>query len=329
MSRRPLELPSRQPISLRSVSVKSTGGASVTVWSMPPPHHDRGAAVARRPDARLDDRARAHGVEREVDADAAGELLDDARHVVGGGIDDVGRAEASGHLPAFGNGIGNDDFGGARDARALHDRDADTTRPGDQDGCTFGNARRVQHRADAGLHRAADHARHVERRVGRDLDRAGLGRDDVLGEAAEPDAAQHGEPLTRQRRTPVDECAGTDRHRVHAAAVLATRAPVTRVAHGDRREHDLVAGHDRRHARADRVDDTRRLVAEHRRRDERERAVHEREIGMTHTAVRDAHPHLTGSGIFDVDVVDDRQRLLRRFEQRTTHVPNVARAPDP
>ena len=32
MSRRPLELPSRQPISLRSDSVKSTGGASETVY---------------------------------------------------------------------------------------------------------------------------------------------------------------------------------------------------------------------------------------------------------------------------------------------------------
>ena len=40
---------------------------------------------------------------------------------------------------------------------------------------------------------------------------------------------------------------------------------------------------------------------------------------MTHAAVRHAHAHLAGAGIFDVDVVDDRERLLRRFEQGGTH----------
>ena len=67
-----------------------------------------------------------------------------------------------------------------------------------------GTLRRVEHRADAGLHRAADDARDVERRVVGHLDRAGLGGDHVLGEAAEADAAQHRQPVPRQRRVPVD-----------------------------------------------------------------------------------------------------------------------------
>ena len=206
------------------------------------------------------------------------------------GIDDVGRAEALRHLAAFGDRIGDDDRGRSRDAGALHDRDADATRADDEHRRALGHARGVEHRADAGLHRAPDHARDVERRVGVDLDRAGLGGDDVLREPTEADAAQHGQTLTRQRRAAVDERARTDRDRVDAAAVLAAHAPVARVAHGDRREHDLVAGHDRRDAGTDRVDDTRGLVPEHGRRDERERAVHEREVGVTDAAVRDPHP---------------------------------------
>ena len=72
MSRRPLQLPSRHPISLRSVSVKMTGGASVTVWSMPP-----APTITVVPPLRvdqmhdLDDRAGADGVERVVDTDTA------------------------------------------------------------------------------------------------------------------------------------------------------------------------------------------------------------------------------------------------------------------
>ena len=49
--------------------------------------------------------------------------------------------------------------------------------------------RRVEHRADAGLHGAADHARDVERHVGGDLDRARRRHEHVLGEAADADAA--------------------------------------------------------------------------------------------------------------------------------------------
>ena len=44
--------------------------------------------------------------------------------------------------------------------------------PDHEHGRAFGNLRGVEHRAHAGLHRAADHAHDLERRVVGDLDRA-------------------------------------------------------------------------------------------------------------------------------------------------------------
>ena len=80
--------------------------------------------------------------------------------------------------------------GRTRDARALHDRDADTARADDEHRRTRLDPRRVEHRTDARLYRAADHARDLERRVVGNLHRARRGRDDVLREAADAEAAQ-------------------------------------------------------------------------------------------------------------------------------------------
>ncbi len=259
--------------------------------------HHRCAAVPRRPDARLDDRTGPDGVERVVDTDTARQLLHHPDHVVGGRVDHVGGTEALRHLPALGDGIGDDDRRRARDPGALHDRRSPMPpAPATRTVAPFGHARRVEHRTDPGLHRAADDARDVEGRVGVDLDRAGLGRDDVFGEAAEPDPAQHGHALARQRRTPVDERPRADRHGIDATAVLAARAPVARVAHGDRREHDLVARRDRRDTRTDRVDDTRCFVTEHRRRYERDtcRSRAKGRNGTRRSATRAPAPHRRG-----------------------------------
>ena len=86
----------------------------------------------------------------------------------------------------------------ARDARALRDRDADTARADHEHRRARLDLRRVQHRADAGLHRAADHARDVERRVVGDAHRARRGRHDVLREPADPETAQHRRAAVRE-----------------------------------------------------------------------------------------------------------------------------------
>ena len=155
----------------------------------------------------------------------------------------------------------------------------------------------------------------LERRVVGNLDRTRHRRDHELREPGEPDAAQHGRAVTRERRAPVHQRSRHDRGVVDATAVLAAHAPVARVARGDRREHDLVADRELGHPGADRLDRARGLVAEHGRRRHRERAVGEREVGVADAAVAHPHEHLARTRIFDVDVVDDFERLLGCFEQ--------------
>ena len=71
-------------MSLRSLIVNSTGGASVTVWSMPP-----APTITVVPPLRVDQMHDSmtgpapDRVERVVDTDAAGELLHRAEHIVG------------------------------------------------------------------------------------------------------------------------------------------------------------------------------------------------------------------------------------------------------
>ncbi len=191
MSRLPLELPSRHPISLRSVMVKITGGdeRDRLVEASGADHHGR-PTIAGRPDTRLDHRAGADGIERVVDSDAARQLLHRAEHVVGARIDDVGGTEAPRHLATLDDGIGDDDLRRAGNLRALDDRHPDAAGARDEHGGAFGDPGGVEHRADAGLDGAADDARDIERRAGVDLDRARLGGDHELRETSEPDTTQ-------------------------------------------------------------------------------------------------------------------------------------------
>ena len=138
----------------------------------------------------------------------------------------------------------------------------DPAEPHHEHGRALLDARRVEHRADARLHRAADHARDVERHVGGNLHGAGRRHEDVLGEGAEADAAKdHRRPAARarwcrRRSVFVRRAIG-----VHADARLAAHAPVADAARRQRRQHDRVADGEAGHARADRVDHARRLVA--------------------------------------------------------------------
>ncbi len=131
-----------------------------------------------------------------------------------------------------------------------------------------------------------------------------------------PTPRRIGLPVARQRRAPVVERAGHDRRDVDAAAVLAAHAPVALVARGDRAQHDPVAGRDRRHPVADRLDRARGFVTEHRRRHHRELPVLQRQVGVAEPAVAHPHEHLAGAGLFDVDVVDDFERRVRMLRSR-------------
>ena len=69
----------------------------------------------------------------------------------------------------------------------------------------------------------------------------------------------------------------------------------------------MIAGLDRLHARADRLDDTRGFVAEHDGQLRRRGRLDDGEVGVTQPAVVHPHPHQAGAGFSNVEIVDERQ----------------------
>ena len=70
---------------------------------------------------------------------------------------------------------------------------------------------------------------------------------------------------------------------------------------------------------ADRLDDARRLVAEHDRRRGGKHAVGEAQVRVAHAAVPHADAHLARSRVGDGDVVTDDQWRTRLLEDRGSH----------
>ena len=64
----------------------------------------------------------------------------------------------------------------------------------------------------------------------------------------------------------------------------------------------------RQHARADGLDDARALVAEHHRQVVRPDAVHDVQIGAAHARGGDAHAHLAGLRLGELDLLDAQRR---------------------
>ena len=118
--------------------------------------------------------------------------------VVGRRVDCISCTEVRRGVAPSVDRIAHDDARRARDARALHDRDADAAEADHEHRVAGFDLRGVEHRADAGLHRAADHAHDVERRVVVDLDRAGLLGDHELAEPADAEAAKDRRTAARQ-----------------------------------------------------------------------------------------------------------------------------------
>jgi hypothetical protein len=68
------------------------------------------------------------------------------------------------------------------------------------------------------------------------------------------------------------------------------------------------------HARdrgADLLDDARALVAEHHRHRRRERAVADEQVGVADARRHDAHPHLVGLQVAELDVLQREGRTVR------------------
>ena len=130
-----------------------------------------------------------------------------------------------------------------------------------------------------------------------------------------------GSPSRRQAGGPVGQVALVlllaDRHAEVRARADAVHALATL---GREERHDVVAGRDVGDALADGLDDARALVPEHRRRVARRVGARGRvEVGVADAAGLEAHEHLAGLRLGQVDL-RDVQRLAELLQHGGTHL---------
>src|SRR5687767_14640361 len=229
---------------------------------------DAGAPAAVRAFERLAHHVGIAGAVEAVIGAAPGRVdhrLDDLVGADLGWVDEIGHSEMLGHRPFGGIDVDADDLGGAGEAGALDDVEADAAEPEHRDGGAGLDPRRPDRRADAGGDAAADVADLVERRVLADPGERDLGKH---GEVREGRAAH----IMGDRLAAEAEAAGAVGH--HALALggadrgaqigLAAEAGRALPAFGDVERDDMVARLHAGDAFADLADDAGALVAEDR-----------------------------------------------------------------
>jgi len=166
----------------------------------------------------------------------------------------------------------------------------------------------AERRADPGQHPAADQGRAIERQVVVDLHHRVLVQQHALGIAADAGEGGNALPLFRQAR----RRRGAPGHRAADADVRVT-AEALRAAAAEAREtgHHVVAGPQRGHLVADRLDDAGALVAEHEPALQREPAVtvHHVQVAVTDPGGHRADEDLPGHRPVDVDGLDGHRRV--------------------
>src|SRR3989454_2190753 len=154
--------------------------------------------------------------------------------------------------------IDGDDRVRAREHRALDDVEPDAARAEDRDRLPGLHARRVDDRADAGHHAAADQTGAVEGTVGLDGDAGFPRHDGELRHRADAGELADAGPVA------VEDLGGHRLHVAHLAEVGVARVAVpARAAERHPVEDHVVLRLDALDAGADLLDDARALVAEH------------------------------------------------------------------
>ena len=155
----------------------------------------------------------------------------------------VGRAELLRNLQRLRPQIDRDDPLAAGNRRALHDVEADAAGADDRDARSLRHLAGVDHRADAGDHRAADRRQRVERHVARHRNRAAFGDDDEIGEAGGAEERRHVLAARVQPRRAGRQLVA-ERHLLDAIAQHRATFEARRADAARRRpaEHDVIAG---------------------------------------------------------------------------------------
>ena len=159
--------------------------------------------------------------------------------------------------------------------------------------------RGVEHRADAGGHRAAHQRRAVERDLRVDLDQVVHRQRRVLGHhaAAGEDAERLARLVVHARRALGRR--GERLALLHAQHRAPARAEAALAAHVDEGGDDVVADGEAADALAHLDHFARAFVAEHQRRRQRDGAVGGGEVRVAHAAGGELHHHLAALGRVD------------------------------
>ena len=221
------------------------------------------------------------------------------------------RPERAGEGELFVREIDGDDLASAGELCAEDRAQADAAEADHRDRCAGLDPGRVDDRADAGQHRAAEQSRKLERQIGIDLD-AGFARDHrVVGEGRDAEMmidrlAAEGQPLraAEERAGAIGPRAGFAERRTSGGA----RAAAAAARHED--EHHMIADRKIANALAQRLDDPCRLMAERHRHWARPRAVDDGEVRMTETGGFDANQNLAAAGRREIEI-DDVERARR------------------
>ena len=86
------------------------------------------------------------------------------------GVDQMGGAKLARRFSSLGHGIGNEDLARPGESCSLYDRHADAAESHDKHGVAFGDVRRIERGAHAGLNRTAQDTRNVQGDIVGDLD---------------------------------------------------------------------------------------------------------------------------------------------------------------
>ena len=217
--------------------------------------------------------------------------------------------------------IDGDDLPRAGRARAKQRREPHAAEADHRDRRARAHLRGVDDRAHAGEHRASEQRGFVERKLGVDLHHRTPRHDGVIREHRAAEMVIDRLAVLRQPSCARQQRAGA----IRRGAGFAQRRPAfgtRRAVAAARHEHhdDVVAALQVGDAVAERLDDSRRFVAERHRHRARPIAVDHRKIGVAQARGGDLHEHLAGTGRRELQRLDRERASLRERRLRAHRV---------